>query len=293
MRPTASPVRDDVRVLITGASGMLGNTLAPVLARAGHDVVRHGHHRGADVSCDLTQNTSARALIDNVHPEVIVNLVAATDVDECERDPHAAYLLNVRTVENLVAAMREQFFIQLSTDQVYDCAGPSKEDDVRLTNTYALTKYAAELAAVRVPSTVLRTNFFGPSRLAGRKSFSDWALDSLQNAKPITVFEDVVISPLSMRTLSAMIDRVIKRRVAGIFNLGSRDAISKADLVFEIARAYGLSTRAVTRGSVRDVNLAAYRPNDMSMDCARFEAAFDTALPRLHEEIEHLKEGIA
>jgi dTDP-4-dehydrorhamnose reductase len=270
---------------------MLGTTLAPVLTAAGHDVVRHAHRGAGDVSCDLTDREAVRAMIEAVRPEAVVNLVAWTNVDNCERDPHGAYLLNVRPVEALVDGLRGRdgaFLVQISTDHVYDAAGPSREDDIKLTNTYALTKYAGELAAKIMPSTVLRTNFFGASKAPGRRSFSDWVLDSLKSGTPITGLSDVIVNPLSMGTLSRMIGRVLERRVAGVFNLGSRGAMSKADFIVEVARAYGAPADTIKRGLSVDAGLAVYRPKDMSMDCGRFEVAFGVMLPQFKDEIASL-----
>lgn len=284
-----------MRVLITGATGLLGSTLAPFLTGIGHDIIRHGNSAKSDVSCDLTHRALTLALLNDICPEIVVNLVAWTNVDRCEEDPHRAYLLNVRTVENLVASMRDRanaYLIHISTDQVYDSVGPSREDEIRLTNIYALTKYAGELAAAFMPSTILRTSFFGPSLLPDRKSLSDWLLDSLRGGRPFTVFTDVVMNPLSMATLSAMIDRVIESRIEGVFNLGSRGEMSKADFAFGIARVYGLSTHNVMRGVSSDIDLPAYRPKNMSMDCKRFEAAFDVILPNLGDEIRNLNGGL-
>jgi dTDP-4-dehydrorhamnose reductase len=281
-----------VKVLIAGATGMLGATLAPCLEAAGHDVVRHGHLGAGDVACDLTDRQMARALVDKVSPQAVVNLVALTNVDLCEREPDRAYRLNVLTVENLVAAMAGRdgaFLVQISTDQVYDAAGPNAEENARLTNTYAMTKYAGELAAKLMPSAVLRTNFFGRSAAPGRNSFSDWVLDGLLTRKPMTAFTDVIFNPVSMITLSSMIGRVLERPVRGVFNVGSHGALSKADFIRETARLHGLSDAAVTRGLSTAAGLPAYRPKDMSMDCARFERAFGVALPRFQDEIAGLK----
>ena len=142
---------------------MLGCTLAPFLMSRGHSVICHGHSAVADVSCDLTDRTATNALMQAVGPQCVINLVAATNVDECERNPHAAYMLNVRTVETIVESLarrNQALLVHVSTDQVYDTAGESSESDIRLTNTYALSKYAGELAALRMPAVVLRTNFF-------------------------------------------------------------------------------------------------------------------------------------
>ena len=285
----------DVRVLITGGSGMLGATLAPILRICGHDVLVHGHSTGGDVYGDLTDRNATASLVAQVKAECIVNLVALTNVDKCEIDPHAAYLLNVKTVENLATAIREQggvHLIQISTDQVYDAGGLSMEDEIRLTNTYALTKYAGEIAASLVSGTVLRTNFFGPSALPGRYSFSDWLLNNLREQTPMSAFSDVIVNPLSMNTLSVMIERAIQKPVAGVFNLGSRNPLSKADFALQTASIFGLNTGNMTTGQVDARGLCAYRPKDMSMDCTRFESTFNVNLPTLRDEIRTLRKEI-
>ncbi len=271
---------------------MLGCTLAPFLASQGHTVIRHGHSTMADVVCDLINCADTAAMLETVAPDCVVNLVAATNVDECERSPHAAYLLNIRTVENLVAGLagrKSAFLIQVSTDHVYDALGDSDEKDVRLSNIYALSKYAGELAALRMPAAVLRTNFFGPSRHPTRKSFSDWLLDNLRNGEGFTAFTDVAVTPVLMNTLSAAIDRVLRQPVAGVFNLGSHLGMSKADFAAALAQTFDLSSAAMRRGSTTDVELAAYRPKDMRMNSSKFERTFGMKLPCLSDEIKQLR----
>jgi dTDP-4-dehydrorhamnose reductase len=260
-----------------------------------YTVIQHGSQMGFDITCDLTDLAQTANMLKEVKPDVVVNLVGATNVDECERHPQSAYLLNTRTVENLVAGLTGidgAFLVQVSTDQIYNAFGNSDENDVCLTNTYAMSKYAGELAALRMPTAVLRTNFFGPSRHPTRKSFSDWLLDKFRDGKGFTAFSDVAFTPLSMDTLSAAIDRVLRHQVAGVFNLGSRQGMSKADFAAALAHTFDLPTEAMRRGSTTDVELAAYRPKDMCMNSSKFEQTFDMKLPRLSDEIKRLRSDI-
>ena len=285
-----------MRILILGATGLLGATLVPLLIRNGHDIVRHGNHTECDISCDLTNTEAAHSLFDKVNPDIIINLVALTNVDLCEKEIHQAYLLNVKTVENVVSGILKKhqntFLIHISTDQVYDSKELSCENEIKLTNTYALTKYASELAAKFIPSTILRTNFFGQSLLVGRESFSDWILNSLRNNNSITVFNDIVINPLSMKSLSEIIESVIKNRIEGVFNIGSHGAMSKADIAFEIAQLYNVPTQNMKRGLSTDIDLLAYRPKNMSMNCTKFEETYNYKLPTLLDEINSIKEKL-
>jgi dTDP-4-dehydrorhamnose reductase len=281
-------------VLVIGATGLLGSTLAPALAASGHSVVTHGFSASAQVKADLSDFDQASSLLAKVQPDCIVNLAALTNVDLCEREPHRAYLLNVATVTNLARAMREQagpcHLVQISTDQVYDGAGPHAEGQVTVTNTYAFSKIAAELAAAAVPSTILRTTFFGRSRCAARTSFSDWILHALRTEAPLNVFDDILFSPLAIDTLAAMIGRVVQQRPIGLFNLGAKDGMSKADFAFALAKVMDLPTANITRTvSTASPALDAYRPKDMRMDCSLFERTMGLQLPTLIDQIHSLR----
>ena len=281
------------RVLVTGAMGLLGTTLVESLRDVGHRVVTHGRSAG-DVVGDLVEIRCVERVVAESTPDCIVNLVALTNVDQCERSPHLAFLNNARVVENLAAVIGSAshdapHLIQLSTDQLYDGAGPHAEEDVVIANYYAFSKYAAELAAARVRSTVLRTNFFGPSRRSGRKSFSDWLVDSLLHGEEIRVFTDVKFSPLSIERLSEVIAAAIARPTPGVFNVASREGMSKAEFCFELARVLKLPTASMRGGSVADADLVAHRPTDMRMDPAKFEKAFGLRMPVLAAEIESMK----
>lgn len=275
--------------MVVGSGGRLGSALVPHLRAGGHDVVTCSR-TGADVMVDLTDQCQVTAALDQVNPDIIIHLVALTDVDQCERQPNLAYLGNVRTVETIAAWMMAQggspHLIYVSTDQVYDGAGAHAETDITLTNYYAFSKYAGELAAARVSSTILRTNFFGRSHAPGRPSLSDWLVGALRQGAPINVFEDVRFSPLSLRRLATLIERVAISRKRGLFNLGSSDGLSKADFAFELAAALELPTWSLTRTSVDQAALGAYRPKGMCMDSAEFERAFGVLLPTLKEEID-------
>src|SRR5262249_39668229 len=93
-----------MRLLITGASGLLGSALVPGLRDRGHAVVPCARSSG-DIVADLSDRAAAAAAVERSRPDVVVNLAAKTNVDHCERDPQAAYLANVRVVEQLAAAL--------------------------------------------------------------------------------------------------------------------------------------------------------------------------------------------
>jgi dTDP-4-dehydrorhamnose reductase len=118
----------ETRILVTGSRGLLGSALVPHLRACGNFVLGHSRGREADIYGDLTDARQVSSALDEAAPDVVVNLAALTDVDECERKPQLAYLANVRIVENLARWIRANgsrtYLVQVSTDQVYDGPGP-------------------------------------------------------------------------------------------------------------------------------------------------------------------------
>jgi len=278
------------KILVTGASGLFGTTLVPYLTGCGYRVVTQSRTGASDFCADLSDSASTDELLTQVQPGLIINLVGLTSVEQCQEQTNAAYSANTCTVENLVHSIIKReiscHLIQISTDQVYDGPGPHTEDAVTITNNYAFSKYAGELSALRVPSTILRTNFVGRSLASGRESLTDWVFSSMLSHKQVDVMNDVLFSPLSMATLSVMIQLVIEKRPSGVFNLGSKEGMSKADFNFAFAESLGLSTTTMTRvDSNEAVFFKAYRPKDMRMNCSKFENTFGVKLPYLKDEI--------
>ena len=277
-------------ILITGATGLLGTTLVPYLKKCGHSIATHARTGEADFLVDLADRDKSFAMLTQIQPGMIINLASLTSVELCQDQPNMAYLANTRTVENIAYWIEKTeancHLIQISTDHVYDGAVMHTEDKITLTNIYAFSKYAGELAAARVLSSILRTNFIGRSKANHRESLSDWVYTSLTNGKHVQVLDDVFFSPLSMNTLIEMIQLVVEKKPVGIFNLGSHNGMSKADFDFAFADRLSLPTASMTRIDTRQaVFLKAYRPKDMRMDCSKFENMFGVKLPKLSEEI--------
>ena len=282
--------RKNPRVLVTGATGMLGASLTPVLRESDLDITSHGCSASADVNCDLTNHQSALQLLNDVIPDLVINLIGLTDVEACEANINHAFLLNVRTVENIASAMAAQdnqaHLIHISTDHLYDGETRSSERDVKISNVYALTKFAGELAARSVPSTILRTNFVGRSKVSTRQSLTDWAVSAISCGQSITGFNDIYFSPLSMITLCKMIDLVSRKTPVGIFNLGSNHGLNKADFLTLFLRQLGLPENKIKRAnSSLTKQQSAPRPKNMMMDSSKFEKQTGIELPTLEDEI--------
>lgn len=282
-------------ILILGAYGFLGTRLSHFLKEKGYKVFRHGRNDEADFK--IIDYSTLHQKITTNKISSIVNLVAATNVDECERNIDLAFDANIfftQSIVNEVLKIKENqkpHFIQISTDQVYQGNGPHIESSARPSNIYALSKFSSELIASKIKSTILRTNFVGRNSDNNKDSLSDFIVKSLRSEKKINVFSDVYFNPLFIDTLCEIIELSINTKTNGIYNVGSSKGLSKSQFAFYIAKKLGLKRSLMKEVSVNSANnLDARRPLDMRMDCSAFSNEFDYQLPTTESEIIKLME---
>ena len=78
-----------MKVLVTGAGGMLAQAVVPALEAAGHVVTAH-----ARATLDVTRLDDVRRAVDAARPDWVCHLAAYTNVDGCESDVDQAFLVN-------------------------------------------------------------------------------------------------------------------------------------------------------------------------------------------------------
>lgn len=289
-RPAASHEIPVSQIVIFGAYGLLGTPLSSFLTSKDHQVRRQTRGAGGDVSLDPYDADAVTDYLAQTRPDIVVNLIAATNVDACEADVAGAWHANCRSAEVIAAAVGRTggHLIHISTDHLYDGAGPHAEGSASPCNVYSLTKYAGELAVLPVGATVLRTNFVGRSHVRGRSGLSDWLYGTLAQHQPATVFADILFAPLHVSSLCGIIERAISLRPAGIYNAGSRNGISKADFALEFANRLGLDASCLVVGRSTDIPTRVRRPFDMRMQVERFERDFGFIAPTMSETLDLL-----
>ncbi|QNJ15990.1 dTDP-4-dehydrorhamnose reductase family protein [Synechococcus sp. A18-40] len=268
---------------------MLGCSLAPTLQAAGHDIIKQSRNVGYDVKLNLLDDNDWRDCINELQPDVVINLAAATNVDLCEHNPQLAFDANVAPLLSLKRASshikKRPYLIHISTDQLYDGVGTHSESNVHPCNVYALSKFAAELAINDYQATILRTNFFGLSKSPNRQSFSDWIIKSIESNSSITLFQDVLFNAVHISTLCYVIGLIIDNQTIGTFNVGASNGISKSEFGLQLATMLGLETNKIKIGYISDFEFLARRPLDMRMNTSNFENVFSFTFPSMLTEI--------
>lgn len=278
------------KVLVFGSNGLLGSSLCPYLHSAGFEVVTAGRSDKLDHTLGVLNVDSLKQLFDAVKPDHAINLIAATNVDQCEVDAAMATKANalIPAAISKAAAVSEAnniHLVQISTDQVYEGTGDHVETEVAPVNVYGLSKLAGELMMDQGRTAVLRTNFYGRSALSSRSGFSDWVVSSFRDGKEITLFKDVRFSALHMSSLCRIIQKTLTSRLSGTYNAGCRDGISKADFALALAEELGLPISSAKVGALSDLTLKARRPLDMTLSVRKLESALGIQCPDIREEI--------
>ncbi len=211
------------RVLVTGASGLLGSNLI-LSARPGddllavfatHPIARQGVRC---VQADLAVPGEARRLLSHEMPDWVVHCAAATDIDACERQPAWAMRLN-RDMAGYVAEAASEVgaqMVHISTDAVFGSLdAPHDEDEPPSPlNVYGRTKLAGEQAvlAAHPEAAVIRTNIFGWNAQP-KLGLAEWFLDRLSRGMPCPGFTDVEFSPILVTDLAGWLWRSLAARV--------------------------------------------------------------------------------
>lgn len=247
------------------------------------------------VPVDLLAEESIAPGLAQHSPDVIIHTAALTDVDACERTPVAAYALHAGTTEILASYCRRTNakLVYVSTDAVFDGqkSGSYAEGDApNPLQVYGRSKRAGEDAALSSPrALILRTNVFGwrPHR---HDSFAEWVLSSLREQRELTMFEDVVFSPIATKLFAGIVARSIDADLRGVYHAGGGEVISKCDFAYRVASAYGLATSSVKPIRLADKPLAARRARNMALNSVRLSMALGIALPDVDGSISAWKE---
>ena len=278
------------KIIIFGSSGLLGSSLYPYLSSLGYNVCTVGRSRNSDFILKNFEIDEVKNVLDRVQPDCVINLIAATNVDACEVDVKMAMQTNALIPKLMSSAILQSsnpklHFIHISTDQVYDGAGNHREEEVCPINVYGVTKLMGEAFIQASSYTILRTNFFGKSRCDARISFTDWIYKSIVSDEQIKLFDDVIFNALHIDTLCKYIGLVLNHQNYGVYNLGSRNGMSKADFGIKFSEILKLKKSVLNIGSCSEVKLIAKRPMDMTTNINKFEAAFGEVCPNMIDEI--------
>ena len=269
-----------VKVVVTGAGGMLGRDFCSILADAGHEVVALDR-----AALDVTSEEAVSAAVPE--SDWIVNLAAYTRVDDAESDRESATAVNVDGPRNLAgrAAVTGARLLHISTDYVFDGAGDRAlvEDDVtRPLSVYGETKLEGEKAVLAVcpDALIVRTqSLFGQHG----SNFVATMLRLMGDAtEPLRVVDDQFSAPTWTRHLASALLALMDARASGVVHVAASGSCSWCDFARAIAAEIG-SEVEITAVPTSSFPRPARRPAFGVLDSSRYTALVGAAMPSWQE----------
>jgi dTDP-4-dehydrorhamnose reductase len=279
-----------MRILVTGASGLLGVNLAMAAARE-HEVTGQVNAmplQGASfsqITGDLLADGAVERMLDEARPDWVIHCAALADVDACEKQPDAAREVNALLPGRIASAcVNRARLVYISTDAVFDGirGGYTEEDTPNPLSIYARTKLDGESAVLKAdPSAIVaRINIFGWS-IFGKRSLAEWFFYNLQAGLPVKGFTDVFITTQLTTDLAGILLEMLSAGLSGLYHVAGADCGSKYDFARQIARRLGADEQLVTPVSVDDFGLKAARSKNLCLNTNKLFRVIHSPLPRL------------
>ena len=228
-----------MRVLIFGATGMLGKALVRVWTE--DEVIALG-----SADADIRDPQAAEAAVLKARPDWIVLSAAYTDVDGCEVNPELAKAVNTLGAVNVVKAalLAKSRLLFISTDYVFDGTknSPYEVDDPREPiNSYGRSKAEAEIKILEIlpEACIVRTSWlFGP----GGKCFPDTILKLAATRPQIEVVNDQRGCPTYTYDLANSIVQLCRAGAKGIVHCTNSGDCTWYEFACEVVRQAGSNT---------------------------------------------------
>lgn len=265
-----------MRVLVTGATGMLGQDVVRTLRARGHVCLGAG---SADF--DLLDAEAVQRAVQGFMPEAIVHCAAYTAVDQAESEPERCTAVNGMGTLNIARAALavNAKLLYISTDYIFDGSGdtPREEyDKPNPLNVYGLSKLQGEEAvrALTAKHFILRVSWlFG----RGGKNFVETIRRLGREKSQISVVDDQIGSPTYTLDLARLIVQMLPTGRFGTYNVSNEGFCSFADFARMILRADGSRCRVIPIPSA-EYPTAARRPLNSRLSKASLD---ENGFPRL------------
>jgi dTDP-4-dehydrorhamnose reductase len=209
-----------MRLLVTGAKGMLGVDLCQVLRERGHEVEATDIQEMDVRDFDLVCRTVAE-----VHPDWVLHLAALTDVDGCEREPDQSFHTNTLGAQNLALACQAvgAGTVYISTLSVFDgakCEPYTEFDTPNPQSWYSRSKYQGELIVEKLLNRyyIVRAGWMfggGPED----KKFVAKVMELAAQRPSLTIVNDKFGSPTYTRDIASGIEQLLGTGLYGTYHM--------------------------------------------------------------------------
>ena len=276
-----------MKILITGANGLVGRAVSEQCLASGDDVVSCDHK-----TLDIVDVDAVETAILQHRPDAVINCAAWTDVDGCETNAVKARHVNALGPENLAYASRNAnaLLITISTDYVFDgnkAGFYTQRDQPVPISVYGKYKLKGEQRAQQwhARTVVVRTGYiFGP----GGKNFLSNVISRVARGEKLKAIRDYWGTPTYARDLALRLRELALLDLPGIYHVvNSGDGASFETFSIEALKLAGLSTDMLEIVDGDSLARPAPRPRNSKLKCLLSEKIGLTPLPPWQEGLAH------
>lgn len=272
------------RVLVTGASGLLGRAIIKKFSQTDWELMGTAYSRADKyglIKMDLTNEKEMNDQINKFKPTIIIHSAAQRSPNEVEDNFEAARKLNVDTTQNIgkAAEIIGASVIYISTDYVFDGNNPPyKETDVpKPVNKYGITKLEGEkvLLETSPESVILRVPvLYGDIEYIAESAVTVLLDSLLKSEKPQKVNDYEIRWPANVDDIAAICYELAERKlkdstIAGIYQWSGKESMTKYKMVQVMAEKLCLPMNHIQADA--EPNKSVNRPYNCQLDTSRLE----------------------
>lgn len=293
-----------MKILLTGASGLLGHAYAEAAVRRGHSVTAL-YHRHPPTARGLAQSIALDAqqlekLTDvclELWPDAIVNCAAISSPADVDAAPQLAEKINVALPRHLAQLSTHlgARLLHISTDMVFDghSADPYRSTDLpNPTNLYGQTKLLAEREVLKhnpEDPVVLRIPILMGNSPRGQRSPHEQLLAAIARGETPKLFCDEIRQPCSTSNVAEVLLELTERRdLHGIFHWAGAETMSRFEIGQRILQHFGLPLSSVQSACQSDDPAFANRPSNLTFNLHPIVSKLKTQPATFEEQLDEL-----
>ncbi len=288
-----------LKLLVTGASGLLGQKTARLALEKGHEVYsiykEHIVTIGTPIKLDLTNREKLLKKISDIKPDVVIHTAAYTNVDDCEINRDLAWKVNAEATKYIamVSASTSSHLTYVSTDYVFDGEKGfyTEENHPNPISYYGYTKLRGEAFVeehakgwcIARPSVIYG---WGP---AHKQNFATWLINNLSQEKELKILIDQYVSPTLNTNLAEMLLEIAERKITGILHTAGGTRVSRHEFALKLAEVFNLNMDLIKPVKMDEMSWRAKRPKDSSLDVSRALTLLNQKPLKLNQALEMMR----
>lgn len=286
------------RLLVTGASGLLGNKTVKIAEGKFNVVALHNTKpmSPSSLKLDITDQKMVSELFKHHRPRAVIHTASETNVDKCETQKEHAWKTNVEGTRNVAKACNEAHakLVYISTDYVFDGekGNYNEEDKPTPISYYGLTKLEGENQVIENcrDYAILRTSVIYGWH-PWKQNFATWVINQLRQEKNITVVGDHYNTPTLADNLAEMSIEIVQKDFKGMYHASGSERISRYEFAVQIAKTFQLNPNLIRPIKMKELTAwIAKRPKDSSLNTDKIRKQLKTKPLNITEGLHRMKQ---